>query len=265
MEGTLVVSRNMYRLSLLLVVAGAVAVLGNVLPLEFIEGEQRIVGGSNAASGQFPYQVSLRSAANSHFCGGSIISNRWVLSAAHCTVGRTLANTRVVVGTHLLNSGGIMHQVSRIVNHAQYNGNSLTNDICVVQTASTIAFNNLVRSIPLGNANINTASGAVISGWGQLGANTGIPNNLQFLRKNIISLADCRSRHGGNAAFVHTNTICSLAPAGQGICMGDSGGPLTFNGAVHGIASWVIPCGRGFPDVYARVSSHVNWIMNNAR
>ncbi|XP_055622119.1 chymotrypsin-2-like [Toxorhynchites rutilus septentrionalis] len=242
--------------------------LVTVLPLEFTEGEGRLVGGSHAAPGQFPYQASLRSSGDAHFCGGSIISSRWVLSADHCTVGRSPANTRVVVGTHQLNSGGIMHQVSRIVNHGQYNSNTMTNDVSVVQTASTITFNNMVQSIPLGSANINTASGAVISGWGQLGANVGIPNNLQFLRKNIIiiiSLADCRSRHGGNAAFVHANTICSLAPAGQGICMGDSGGPLVFNGAVHGIASWVIPCGRGFPDVYARVSSHITWIMNNAR
>ncbi|XP_055627229.1 chymotrypsin-2-like [Toxorhynchites rutilus septentrionalis] len=255
----------MHRLSLLLVVAGSFAVLGNVLPPNRTnEGEERIVGGSNAAPGQFPYQASLRSAFNVHFCGGSIISSRYVLSAAHCTFGRSVADTRVVVETHLLSSGGIMHQVFRIVNHDLFNRNYMANDVSLLQTVYTIAFNNLAQPIPLGTAFIDTAYAAVASGWGQLGANLHSPDNLQFLYKNIISLGDCRARLGGNAVMVYDNTICSLAPYGQGICMGDSGGPLVHGGAVHGIASWVIPCGVGFPDVYARVASHFNWIMLNA-
>ncbi|KAL9702332.1 hypothetical protein quinque_005850 [Culex quinquefasciatus] len=255
----------MFRLSLLFVVACAVAVLGGSLPAEYLEWEGRIVGGSNAGSGQFPYQVSLRSGANAHFCGGSVINNRYALSAAHCTVGRTTANTRVVVGTHLLNSGGISHQVQRIVNHGSYNANTLANDVSLVQTASVITFTNLVQPIGLSATFINTASGALASGWGQLGANAGIPNNLQWLSTNIITLADCRNRHSvANAARVFDHKICTLSPAGQGMCMGDSGGPLVHGGQQQGIVSWGIPCGLGAPDVFDRVSSHRAWILANA-
>ncbi|XP_001652121.2 chymotrypsin-2 [Aedes aegypti] len=255
----------MIRLSLLFVLLGAAAVFGGTLSPEFLEWEGRIVGGSNAASGQFPYQVSLRSSANAHFCGASIINNRWVLSAAHCTVGRTLANTRVVVGTHLLNSGGFSHASSRIVNHGSYNSNTLANDVSLVQTASVIGFNTLAQPIGLGSVNIATATGALASGWGRLGANAGIPNNLQWLRTNIITLADCRNRHSvANRASVFDNTICTLSPTGQGMCMGDSGGPLVHSNLQQGIVSWGIPCGLGAPDVFARVSSHRNWILNNA-
>ncbi|KXJ70758.1 hypothetical protein RP20_CCG022539 [Aedes albopictus] len=255
----------MFRLSLVFVLLGAAAVFGGTLSPEFLEWEGRIVGGQNAASGQFPYQVSLRSSANAHFCGASIISNRWVLSAAHCTVGRTLANTRVVVGTHLLNSGGISHASSRIVNHGSYNANTLANDVSLVQTASVIGMNNLAQTIALGGFFINTASGALASGWGRLGANAGIPNNLQWLSTSIITLADCRARHSvANRASVFDNTVCTLSPTGQGMCMGDSGGPLVHGGAQHGIVSWGIPCGLGSPDVFARVASHVNWILANA-
>ncbi|XP_058829147.1 chymotrypsin-2-like [Topomyia yanbarensis] len=255
----------MFRLSLLFVVVSAVAVFGSTLPAEYLEWEGRIVGGSNAGSGQFPYQVSLRSAANAHFCGGSVINNRYALSAAHCTVGRTTANTRVVVGTHLLNSGGVSHNVARIVNHGSYNSNTLANDVSLVQTASTISFNNLVQTIGLAANFINTGSGALASGWGQLGANAGIPNNLQWLSTSIITLADCRSRHSAaNAARVHDSTVCTLSPSGQGMCMGDSGGPLVHGGLQQGIVSWGIPCGLGSPDVFARVSSHRTWILNNA-
>ncbi|XP_062559143.1 chymotrypsin-2-like [Armigeres subalbatus] len=254
----------MIRLSLLFVLLGSAAVFGRTLSPEFLEWEGRIVGGQNAASGQFPYQVSLRSSANAHFCGASIINNRWVLSAAHCTVGRTLANTRVVVGTHLLNSGGISHASSRIVNHGSYNANTLANDVSVVQTASVITFNNLAQPIGLSATFVNTATGALASGWGRLGANAGVPNNLQWLRTNIITLADCRNRHSvANRASVFDNTICTLSPSGQGMCMGDSGGPLV-HGTQQGIVSWGIPCGLGSPDVFARVSSHRTWILNNA-
>jgi trypsin len=141
--------------------------LYTALPAEFTEWEGRIVGGSNAASGQFPYQVSMRSAANSHFCGGSIINSRWALCAAHCTIGRTTANTRVVVGTHLMNSGGVSHTTSQIVNHPSYSGITLANDISVVQTEAAITFTGLVQ--PIGLAADFTGGGvtATASGWGQ--------------------------------------------------------------------------------------------------
>ncbi|EAT40329.1 AAEL007938-PA [Aedes aegypti] len=255
----------MIRLSLLFVLLGAAAVFGGTLSPEFLEWEGRIVGGSNAVSGQFPYQVSLRSSANTHFCGASILNNRYVLTAAHCTQGRTLANTRVVVGTHLLNSGGFAHASSRIIIHPSYNPSTLANDISMVQTTVAIAFNQFAQPIGLSSTFVNTAAGAVVTGWGQLGANAGIPNNLQWLRTDIITLANCRSRHSAaNSARVFDNTICTLSPVGRGMCMGDAGGPLVHGGLQHGIVSWGIPCGLGSPDVFARTSSHINWILANA-
>lgn len=127
----------------------------------------RIVGGQNAGTNQFPHQASLRSAGNFHFCGASVINNRWALSAAHCTVGRTLANTRVIVGTNFLNSGGIAHTVSAIVNHPQYNANLISNDVSVVQTATTITFTPSVQPIGMGTAFVGGGTSATASGWGQ--------------------------------------------------------------------------------------------------
>ncbi|XP_052862696.1 chymotrypsin-2-like [Anopheles cruzii] len=254
----------MFRLSVLLILGLAVSVFGKNLSPEYTEWAGRIVGGQNAGTNQFPHQVSLRSAGNAHFCGGSVISSRYVLTAAHCTIGRTTGNTVSVVGTIFLNSGGIAHQTLRIVNHGGYNANTLANDVSLVQTASVIGMSAAVQSIALGGNFINTG-GATASGWGQLGANIGIPNHLQFLNTNIITLAACRAAHtAANAARVFDNTMCSHSPNGQGMCMGDSGGPLVHGGAVHGIVSWGIPCGLGFPDVFARVSSHTQWILNNA-
>jgi trypsin len=89
-----------------------------------------------------------------------------------------------------------------------------------------------------------------------------IPNNLQWLDTSVLTNDDCRSRHSIiNAARVFDNTICTFRQAGQGMCMGDSGGPLVAGGSVVGSVSWGIACAQGFPDVFARTSSHREWIV----
>lgn len=84
-----------------------------------------------------------------------------------------------------------------------------------------------------------------------------------FLHTRTMTLAQCRSSHTpNNAPFVFDNTICTFSQTGQGVCMGDSGGPVVAGGQVIGAVSWVIACARGFPDVHARVSSHRTWLLN---
>ena len=81
-----------------------------------------------------------------------------------------------------------------------------------------------------------------------------------------MTLADCRSRHSIINRFrISDDTICAFSQADQGACMGDSGGPLTSNGQLVGAVSWGIPCAQGVPDVYARISSHSSFIVQNSQ
>lgn len=95
-----------------------------------------------------------------------------------------------------------------------------------------------------------TSSTDVVSQW------------LRFVKTKTISREDCIRRHGPNSRLIHPNTICTSNERNYGACMGDYGGPLIDPKAkvLVGIASWSIPCARGFPDVYQRVFPHIGWI-----
>ncbi|XP_055692145.1 trypsin alpha-3-like [Lutzomyia longipalpis] len=222
-----------------------------------------VVGGSTASVGQFPYQASLRSSANAHFCGGILANNRWVVSAAHCTVGRTLANTRIILGAHSRTTGGTNFATGRIVNHPSYNSNTIANDVSVLQTSANIGFTNVIQPIALGSANVGGGVTAVLSGWGLTSSPGSLAANLQFLHKQTMTNANCQGRVGGNGNLIFAHKICAGGVTGQGACSGDSGGPLAAGGSAIGIVSWGIPCARGFADVYDRVSSHRNWIIGH--
>lgn len=110
--------------------------------------------------------VSLRSAANSHFCGGWIHNTRWVVTAAHCTAGRTVSNTFSVVGTVSLSNGGITMNTQFIQSHPNFNANTLANDIALIYTETEIVRTANVVPIPMSTTSIGSGVQAVVTGWG---------------------------------------------------------------------------------------------------
>ncbi|KAI7815635.1 Serine protease [Rhyzopertha dominica] len=220
----------------------------------------RVVGGSTASNGQFPYIVSLRQNSG-HFCGGTILSTAWILTAAHCTVGVSANAIVAVAGTNTLNSGGARYGIARIINHASYSSQTLANDIALIRTSSNIALSSTVSTLPISNSNVGAGVTVTLSGWGRTSFPGNIPNNLQFINLRSISNADCQRQHTNP---IYNSQLCTFTQRGQGACHGDSGGPLATNGVLVGVVSWGQPCAIGFPDVFTRVSSYVNWILSSA-
>ncbi|PSN32218.1 Chymotrypsin-2 [Blattella germanica] len=153
----------------------------------------RVVGGSNAQTGEFPFQVSLRSASsNSHFCGGSIISSDYVLTAAHCVDGSSGSSIVVVTGSIHLNSGGARHGVSRVTypgwslpnNLQRVDLQAISNDNCQSSHSGTIYSTSICASAGAGKGVCNGDSGGPLSvngkivgivSWGRPCA-TGVPD-----------------------------------------------------------------------------------------
>lgn len=163
-----------------------------------------IVGGSDADSGQFPWQVSLRDALNSHFCGGSIINKKTVLTAAHCTVDDTTSNIKVYVGSTSLDSG-TKHDVQEILIHGNYDRHTLANDVSILHVSPDITLNSLVQTIPLINRDVSNEE-LEVSGWGQTGTHAPIPTNLKWIKTTAMSHDVC-------AQIITTNddTVCAFS------------------------------------------------------
>ncbi|KAH8300903.1 hypothetical protein KR044_004937, partial [Drosophila immigrans] len=239
--------------------------LASAAPHSQLDG--RIVGGLDAAEGQFPHQVSLRQL-TSHICGGSIIAPQVILTAAHCVTSEASDGSLKVTSAKQLSiragsvdrlSGGVVISVSKVIVHEGY-GNFL-NDVALLVLEQPLSYSAVIKAIPLASSDTAVGSEVVISGWGHLSTNGATPKRLQFNTLSSLSKQQCIS-----STFMFTSSLICLAHTeGNGACNGDSGGPAIQNGQLVGIAGFVMGgCGTTNPDGYAKVFYHRDWILKNA-
>lgn len=224
----------------------------------------RIVGGVEAEEHEWPWAVSLRSYLEGHFCGGSVISARHVLTAAHCVSLFSLLPflLHVVVGGHGTHDG-IRVSVSRVAVHPDYGRTApYEADLAVITLASDLAFDRSIMPVCLAAHATPTLSRAVVVGWGTTDERGPAARALREAALTLLPDVSCW-RYGR----LWTPTMLCVGSEGRDACQGDSGGPLMVQtgGAWHlvGVVSFGSGCARpGYPGVYTRIYSYRSWIIS---
>ncbi|XP_058159680.2 transmembrane protease serine 11B-like protein [Dasypus novemcinctus] len=229
----------------------------------------RIKGGSTAQEGEWPWQASLKKNGQ-HYCGASLISDRYLVTAAHCfKKTNNPKNYTVSFGTKV-NPPYMQHYVQKIIIHEDYILGEHHDDIAVILLTENIPFKNDVHRVCLPEASqiILPGEGAVVTGWGALFYDGAYPVLLQKAPVKIIDTNSCNAEEAYNGEVQDTMLCAGYMEGNIDACQGDSGGPLVYPNFRNiwylvGIVSWGDECGKiNKPGVYTRVTAYRNWIAS---
>merc|ERR1719385_247619 len=229
----------------------------------------RIVGGVETEVNEYPWQVGLVSSSGTRpWCGGTLISDRHVMTAAHCTAGSSASSIKVLLGEHYTNDGQYNRvALSAITDHPGYNSNNMDNDFSILTLAEPVTFTSAIRPacLPFDTSKTYAGEKVTVTGWGTLTSGGNQPTSLQEVEVTVTTNAVCNQAYG----IISDNMICA-ADSGKDSCQGDSGGPLVAfeegRYALVGVVSFGYGCAfDGYPGVYARVTAQKDWILANTQ
>ncbi|CAF1122811.1 unnamed protein product [Rotaria sp. Silwood1] len=235
-----------------------------------LHNQGRIVGGETAQAHSWPWIVSIR-ALLGHTCGGSLINNEWVLTAAHCPL---LMIAEVHIGVHdRLSASPQIRKVAKVIQHPNFSADSrFINDIALLRLSSpvdlTVSDNRAgITCLPPQSADLNYPEAGkllAVAGWGRLTENGTLPRELQQVRVMALTNDDPRCIR---TSYDKERQFCAMVDGGgKDSCQGDSGGPIHQWLGDHweqvGIVSFGIGCAlENQPGIYTRLSMYHDWIQ----
>lgn len=243
----------------------------------------RIVGGEITEQNSRPYQVALYARVGTigelGFCGGALIHQEWVLTAAHCCFhnGEEVNHVQAILGAHSLydryEHGRRIVNVAELVIHPDWDPSTFNNDMALLRLANTIQLTDTIDTVRLPYRSISSfnfaGAGAVASGWGI--AAEGVTFVAPTLRQKLMTVITDTLCNMSYFNQLSENTICAFYGS-AGTCKGDNGGPLTiiYNATddddgeelLIGVTSFISSggCNDDVPSVFTRVQRYLDWI-----
>ncbi|KAM9167358.1 granzyme K-like [Mergus octosetaceus] len=238
-----------------------------ILPLRY--GCSDIIGGHPVPPHSQPYMAAIQRK-NSTVCGGALVGDQWVLTAAHCRLKKE--EFRVVLGAHRASIHEKEQQIFKIMNlfcHPQFNMSSMTNDIMLLKLDRVANLNKYVQPLHLPECveDIKHGTECTVAGWGV--TSSGKPS--ECLRETTLKIVDrkiCEKQYIKKEVKITSNMLCARGRKKfrkSDACQGDSGGPLICRGHYSGIVSFGEKCEKGhkghLPGVYTRLTkNYIDWI-----
>ncbi|XP_037045225.1 brachyurin-like [Bradysia coprophila] len=232
----------------------------------------RIVNGFQAQPGQFPHQALLQITLpqGSAVCGGSLLNNEWVITAAHCAL--SASQFKISLGAQTFNNpseaGRVIDITSTKIVHPGYTTFSTSNDVSLIKLSKKVEFTDRIQPALLPKTeDLFEQQDVIASGWGlESSAAQGVASELQWAPMHIISNSVCVKSY--DSFVVRSSTICAQGNERESVCNGDSGGPLVLksdNRTLIGVTSFghAAGCDMGLPQGFSRITSYLKWIEDN--
>lgn len=237
--------------------------------------DPQIIGGDPADTGEYPFMAAILNEEitgtdyDRQFCGGSLISSTWVLTAAHCVDGASASSLAVAVGRTLLDSNqGQRRAVSAVFVHPDVGEPTpMSHDVALLRLARPVSISPITLASAANDAFEAAGTPLTVIGWGNVNAKgrPSYPNELREVVVPAVSDASCSQVYG--SLLDAATMLCAGAP-GIDSCQGDSGGPLfAISGGGTRIQMGVVSWGKGcatkrFPGVYGEVNNSAirTWI-----
>ncbi|EFA07583.1 brachyurin [Tribolium castaneum] len=229
----------------------------------------RIINGQNATLGQFPWQAALHVTSDSYswFCGGSLISEEWILTAGHCV--DEAKSARIVTGSlEYTGDTGTVSSGQDFILHESYDALTLENDIGLIRLAEALTFDDNTKAVGLSNDTLEVNTTITISGWGLTSDDAAVLSpDLEYVDLVAISNSACEEYYG--KGLIVEGMVCAVSPTSEvkSSCSGDSGGGAVTNSTTNplhvGIVSFVSSrgCESGAPSGFTRTANYRAWIL----
>lgn len=224
----------------------------------------RILGGKEAQAHARPYMASVQ-VNGSHLCGGFLMNEQWVMSAAHCWDNKT--QLQVLLGAHSLSQpepSKRLYDVLRAVPHPDSRPETIDHDLLLLQLSEKAVLGDAVRPLPWRREAHEIEAGTLcdVAGWGVVTHAGRRPDRLQYLELPVMNRSTCNHRRYHDGTI--TESMLCVESNRRDSCKGDSGGPLVCGGVAEGVlTSGARICGdRKKPSIFTSVSSYVNWIKS---
>ncbi|KAM7354832.1 seminase-like [Cochliomyia hominivorax] len=224
-----------------------------------IQQNERIVNGivTTIRKAKFVVYISV----DGEFrCGGSLVTPKYVVTAAHCVEGVENIDLTVTGGATYLSEEGVKRNVSKIFVHKEFNIYCGHMDVAVLELSEALIGDN-ISPIELCKSELEAKDQVSVYGWGQMSEDNVNPSNqLRMINIPIVDRRRCRKMYWGICDII-PEMFCAGGIRGKSSCFGDSGGPAVFNNQLCGVISGGVGCGRNkFPGLYTNIASFLDFI-----